>query len=217
MPPKKDKDKKPKEKKEKKPRGRPRKVVKQSQEQKQVVIVNVEQKKARGRPRRKPVAEKLSVLPPTLIRLNEPPVPFPQQPTMNVIRESVKPIGSESVLNTLQQNYQQDYDRFQAERLASKLFDASVEKAGRGEELYPHTPHRDPLAENTPVSQGVMYAEAQIASPSAITEAQAREIRKVGRPPYTPEQKAQAEALKKAKKEEAKKIKQAEKAGLKQP
>jgi hypothetical protein len=161
MPTKKDKEKKPKE---KKPRGRPKKIVKQTQEQKQVVIVNVEHK-TRGRPKLKPIAEKMSLLPPTLIRMNEPPVPFPQQPTMSVLRESVKPIGSESVLNTLQQHYQHDYDRFQAERLASKLFDASMEKAGRGEELYPHTPHRDPLAENTPVSQGVMYpiAEAELA------------------------------------------------------
>ena len=167
MPTKKEKDKKPKEKKEKekKPRGRPRKVVKQTQTQKQVVIVNVEQKRARGRPRKQAPTEKLSLLPPTLLRLNQPPVPFPSQPTMNVVRESVKPIGSESVLNTLQQNYQQDYDRFQAERLASKLFESAMKKEGREEELYPHTPHRDPLVATTPVSQGVMFpiAEAELA------------------------------------------------------
>ena len=167
MPTKKDKDKKPKEKKEKekKPRGRPRKVVKQTQTQKQVVIVNIGDKKPRGRPRKQPVSQKLSLLPPTILRLNEPPVPFPQQPTMNVARESVKPIGSESVLNTLQQQYQQDYDRFQEERLASKLFESAMKKEGREEELYPNTPYRDPLAATTPVSQGVMYpiAEAELA------------------------------------------------------
>ena len=206
MPIKKEKDKKPKEKKEKekKPRGRPRKVVKQTQTQKQVVIVNIGDKKPRGRPRKQPVSQKLSLLPPTLLRLNEPPVPFPQQPTMNVARESVKPIGSESVLNTLQQQYQQDYDRFQGERLASKLFESAMKKEGREEELYPNTPHREPLAENTPVSQGVMYAEAQIAPSSAITEAEAREVKKRGRPPYTPEQRAEAERLKQGKKQEKK-------------
>lgn len=164
MPTKKDKDKKPKEK-EKKPRGRPRKVVKQTQTQKQVVIVNIGDKKPRGRPRKQPVSQKLSLLPPTILRLNEPPVPFPQQPTMNVARESVKPIGSESVLNTLQQQYQQDYDRFQEERLASKLFESAMKKEGREEELYPNTPYRDPLVATTPVSQGVMYpiAEAELA------------------------------------------------------
>lgn len=164
MPIKKEKDKKPKEK-EKKPRGRPRKVVKQTQTQKQVVIVNIGDKKPRGRPRKQPVSQKLSLLPPTILRLNEPPVPFPQQPTMNVARESVKPIGSESVLNTLQQQYQQDYDRFQEERLASKLFESAMKKEGREEELYPNTPYRDPLVATTPVSQGVMYpiAEAELA------------------------------------------------------
>jgi hypothetical protein len=167
MPIKKEKDKKPKEKKEKekKPRGRPRKVVKQTQTQKQVVIVNVGEKKPRGRPRKQPITEKLSLLPPTILRLNQPPVPFPQQPTMNVTRESVKPMGSESVLNTLQQNYQQDYDASQSERLASKLYESAMKKEGREEELYPNTPYREPLAENTPVSQGVMYpmAEAELA------------------------------------------------------
>ena len=206
--------KKDKEKKEKKPRGRPRKVkkeeVKQKQTQKQVVIVNIEPKK-RGRPRKQATTEKLSLLPPTLIRLNQPPVPFPQQPTLNVVRESVKPIGSESVINTLQQQYQQDYDRFQEERLAAKLFESAMKKEGRGEELYPNTPHRDPLVANTPVSQGVMYAEAQIAPSSAIAEAEAREIKKRGRPPYTPEQRAEAERLKELKKQEKKQ------AGLKQP
>jgi hypothetical protein len=202
--------KKDKEKKEKKPRGRPRKVVKQTQTQKQVVIVNVDTKK-RGRPRKQATTEKLSLLPPTLIRLNQPPVPFPQQPTLNVVRESVKPIGSESVINTLQQQYQQDYDRFQGERLAAKLFESAMKKEGRDEELYPNTPHRDPLVANTPVSQGVMYAEAQIAPSSAITEAEAREIKKRGRPPYTPEQRAEAERLRQEKKQEKKQ------AGLKQP
>ena len=164
MPTKKDKDKKPKEK-EKKPRGRPRKVVKQTQTQKQVVIVNIGDKKPRGRPRKQPVSQKLSLLPPTILRLNEPPVPFPQQPTVNVVRESVKPVGSESVLNTLQQQYQQDYERFQEERLASKLFESAMKKEGREEELYPNTPYRDPLVATTPVSQGVMYpiAEAELA------------------------------------------------------
>ena len=204
MPIKKEKDKKPKEKKEKekKPRGRPRKVVKQTQTQKQVVIVNVGEKKPRGRPRKQATTEKLSLLPPTLLRLNQPPVPFPQQPTVNVVRESVKPIGSESVLNTLQQNYQQDYERFQGERLASKLFESAMKKEGREEELYPNTPYREPLAENTPVSQGVMYAE--VAPSSAIAEAEAREIKKRGRPKYTPEQKAEAERLKEQKKQEKK-------------
>lgn len=167
MPTKKEKDKKPKEKKEKdkKPRGRPRKVVKQIQTQKQVVIVNIGDKKPRGRPRKHQITEKQSLLPPTILRLNQPPVPFPQQPTMNVVRESVKPIGSESVLNTLQQHYQQDYDAFQAERLASKLYDNAMKKEGREEELYPNTPYRDPVVASTPVSQGVMYpiAEAELA------------------------------------------------------
>ena len=173
MPTKKEKDKKPKEKKEKekKPRGRPRKVVKQqtqtqkTQTQKQVVIVNIGDRKPRGRPRKQATTEKLSLLPPTLQRLNQPPVPFPLQPTMNVVRESVKPVGSESVLNTLQQQYQQDYDRFQEERLASKLFESAMKKEGREEELYPNTPYREPLVATTPVSQGVMYpiAEAELA------------------------------------------------------
>jgi hypothetical protein len=183
MPTKKDEKKKPKE---KKPRGRPRKVkkeeVKQKQTQKQVVIVNVEPKK-RGRPRKQATTEKLSLLPPTLIRLNQPPVPFPQQPTLNVVRESVKPIGSESVINTLQQQYQQDYDRFQEERLAAKLFESAMKKEGRGEELYPNTPHRDPLVANTPVSQGVMYpiAEAELVAEAELAK-QRKERSDKGKP-----------------------------------
>lgn len=204
--------KKDEKKKEKKPRGRPRKVkkeeVKQKQTQKQVVIVNVEPKK-RGRPRKQPTSQKLSLLPPTLIRLNQPPVPLPQQPTLNVVRESVKPVGSESVINTLQQQYQQDYDRFQEERLAAKLFETAMKKEGRSEELYPNTPHRDELQANTPVSQGVMYAE--VAPTEAIAEAEARQVKKVGRPKYTPEQRAEADRLKELRKQEKKQ------AGLKQP
>lgn len=150
--------------KEKKPRGRPRKEkkqVKQKQSQKQVVIVNVG---AKGRGRPKKATAPVSMIPQTILRLNEPSVPFPLQPSVNA-REPVKAIGAESVLNTLQQHYAQSYNPSENERLAQKLYEDAMKKAGREEELYPSTPFRGTLQSNEPISEGVMYpmAEAELA------------------------------------------------------
>lgn len=91
MPPKKDKKKKPApKKKEKKTQTQKQSQKTQKQSQKQTVIVNVG---GRSKARPKPAP----VLPPTIIRMNAPPLPLPFQ-QIQPLMEPVRPIAAPSIL-----------------------------------------------------------------------------------------------------------------------
>ena len=167
MPPKKDKkvkDKKPK-------------VIRQKQKQKQtqtqIVNVIVGDKRGRGRPRKTTQAP---VIPQRIYRMNEPPVPFPLQPTVNVVRESVKPITAESVLNLIRERISVAQEQKQVNEIIGEKRARYFENADPAvaTPLYTNSQeHSTPMRDNAPQANA-MFMTPQTAQAEIIRQRKER-------------------------------------------